>query len=360
MEELQDQQRRGSKSYNETQFVPLRSNLPLKTLEYEEQRVGTNNQTNSDELFNFSQSQLVNEEMRGGMPAEQLYRSGYEQDSDMGYPRRTMDARNEDVNHDLKERPLPEEFDDEEEDDCLSRDAAGEESFKANLRLKNSEVNRLFNMHIPGYAPAAHAKYPAQAPFQLDESRIPASGSMMALQGGPGNLKGPLQQRQMNDQNRIYPQMQHAGIMDNSLHHNPVQPTFNTTKRPSHLQPMCEPLQDGNQSMPSAPPKAYGSQQRHLPPPKPDLPTSPSRPVQILITSNDNQQIARLNERCQQLEAHCRDLIKTNKLLDLENRLCISQILNINNASQGGPTQLNNFVGALQMLKKQNQVYGPR
>lgn len=95
------------------------------------------------------------------MPADQLYRSGYEQDSDMGYPRqRALDPRHEDVNHDLKERPLPEEFDDEEEDDCLSRDAAGEESFKANLRLKNSEVNRLFNMHIPGYAPA-HAKPPS-------------------------------------------------------------------------------------------------------------------------------------------------------------------------------------------------------
>ena len=65
--------------------------------------------------------------MRGGMPADQLYRSGYEQDSDMGYPRqRALDPRHEDVNHDLKERPLPEEFDDEEEDDCLSRDAAGE------------------------------------------------------------------------------------------------------------------------------------------------------------------------------------------------------------------------------------------
>lgn len=156
--------------------------------------------------------------------------------------------------------------------------------------------------------------------------------------------------------------MQHASAMDNSMHHNPVQPpTFNTTKRPSrHHQPMCEPLPDGNQSMPAAPPKAYGSLPHQVPPSKPNLPTSPSRPVQILITSNDNQQIARLNERCHQLEAHCRDLIKTNKLLDLENRLCISQILNINNASQGGPNQLNNFVGALQMLKKQNQVYGPR
>lgn len=112
--------------------------------------------------------------------------------------------------------------------------------------------------------------------------------------------------------------------------------------------------------MPAPPLKAFASQQAQGTTKPANAPTSPSRPVQILITSNDNQQIARLNERCHQLELHCRDLIKTNKLLDLENRLCISQILNINNASQGGPNQLNNFVGALQMLKKQNKVYGPR
>ena len=131
--------------------------------------------------------------------------------------------------------------------------------------------------------------------------------------------------------------MHHAGAVDNSMHHNTVQPpVFNTTKRPSgHMRPPSEPLAAGNQSMPAPPLKAFASQ--HQATAKSKAPTSPSRPVQILITSNDNQQIARLNERCQQLEAHCRDLIKTNKLLDLENRLCISQILNINNASQGGP-----------------------
>lgn len=57
MQEIQHQQREGSKSYNDTRFVPLRSQLPLKTLDYEGQRASTNHAANSDELFNFSRSQ---------------------------------------------------------------------------------------------------------------------------------------------------------------------------------------------------------------------------------------------------------------------------------------------------------------
>lgn len=74
------------------------------------------------------------------------------------------------------------------------------------------------------------------------------------------------------------------------------------------------------------------------------------QPVSILITSNESTQIKRLNERCQTLETYCKDLIKTNKILDLENRLAISQILNLTNQSQGGIKQLDNMVGALHLL----------
>ena len=75
------------------------------------------------------------------------------------------------------------------------------------------------------------------------------------------------------------------------------------------------------------------------------------RPVSILITADTNTQIKHLNERCIQLEAYCRDLIKTNKILDMENRLCIAQILNLTNANQGGSKQLDNLVGALNLMK---------
>lgn len=143
--------------------------------------------------------------MRGAMPADQLYRSGYDQDNEMAFHRQQarLDERNQDVGHDLKERSLPEEFDDEEDDDCLSRDKDSEANLKANLRLKNSQVNRLLNMPMQGYAPAVHAKHPSQVPFQLDESRIPGSGSMLVMQDGAG-MKAPLQQRQMNEQHRVY------------------------------------------------------------------------------------------------------------------------------------------------------------
>ena len=72
--------------------------------------------------------------------------------------------------------------------------------------------------------------------------------------------------------------MHHSGPVDNSMHHNPVQPpTFNTTKRPSGHTPV--PPQN----------KAFASQDNlkgHLS--KGNSATSPSRPVQILVTSNDN------------------------------------------------------------------------
>ena len=81
-------------------------------------------------------------------------------------------------------------------------------------------------------------------------------------------------------------------------------------------------------------------------------------PVSILITADTTTQVRYLNERCLQLEAYCRDLIKTNKILDMENKLCITQILNLTNANQGGTNQLNNFVGALNLLKnKSTPIY---
>lgn len=52
------------------------------------------------------------------------------------------------------------------------------------------------------------------------------------------------------------------------------------------------------------------------------------------------------------LEAYCKDLIRQNKLLDTENRLCISQLMNIFAKDKGGTSQLNNFIAALQMIKQ--------
>lgn len=118
---------------------------------------------------------MVNDEMRGGVPPEQLYRSGYDHIKDPEYYDHQA-RRNRSRHQDLDQRSLPEEFDvDDDDDDCLSRDA---EMPKANLRLKNSEVSRLFNMHMPGYGLATHGKpHHVPAPFQLDESNIPATVS---------------------------------------------------------------------------------------------------------------------------------------------------------------------------------------
>ena len=79
------------------------------------------------------------------------------------------------------------------------------------------------------------------------------------------------------------------------------------------------------------------------------------QPVSILITADTNTQTKYLNERCLQLESYCRDLIKTNKVLDMENKLCITQILNLTNANSGGTNQLNNFVGALNLIQNKSK-----
>lgn len=47
------------------------------------------------------------------------------------------------------------------------------------------------------------------------------------------------------------------------------------------------------------------------------------------------------------LEAFCKELLHTNKLLDLENKICIAQITSLN---QHDGVQLNNIAGALELL----------
>jgi flagellin-specific chaperone FliS len=47
------------------------------------------------------------------------------------------------------------------------------------------------------------------------------------------------------------------------------------------------------------------------------------QPIQITIASPSEQTLA-LAERCQKLEEYCRELIRTNKILDCENRLAIA------------------------------------
>ena len=54
-----------------------------------------------------------------------------------------------------------------------------------------------------------------------------------------------------------------------------------------------------------------------------------------------------LLQRCQTLEKYCRDLVQTNKVLDLENRVAIAQIVNLLN-----PDQLSNFTKALRYVKE--------
>lgn len=126
------------------------------------------------------------------MPPDQFYRSGHDQDTAEvggGYDRRPRpDGRSQDESHDLRERTLPEEFDDDDEDDCISREAAGEEKVSANLRLKNSEVNKFFEMNLPGQTGPTR-----QVPFHLDESRIPAHGSFVVPPEYPNQYKAPLQ-----------------------------------------------------------------------------------------------------------------------------------------------------------------------
>lgn len=61
---------------------------------------------------------------------------------------------------DVKERSLPKEFDeddeeDEDDDEDFSRDGETSQNFRANLRLKNSEVNNILKMHMPVVYPTA-------------------------------------------------------------------------------------------------------------------------------------------------------------------------------------------------------------
>jgi hypothetical protein len=50
--------------------------------------------------------------------------------------------------------------------------------------------------------------------------------------------------------------------------------------------------------------------------------------VQIII-ANQNEQTKELVERLQKAEDYCRELILANKILDLENRTAIAQILHL-------------------------------
>ena len=50
------------------------------------------------------------------------------------------------------------------------------------------------------------------------------------------------------------------------------------------------------------------------------------QPIQITIASPTEQGMA-LADRCKKLEEYCRELIRTNKILDCENRIAIAQIL---------------------------------
>jgi hypothetical protein len=70
--------------------------------------------------------------------------------------------------------------------------------------------------------------------------------------------------------------------------------------------------------------------------------------VNILISNNETETVKNLTKRCETLEQYCRELISTNKVLDAENRLCITQILGFQ--KQGGK-QLDNMIGALELLK---------
>jgi len=63
----------------------------------------------------------------------------------------------------------------------------------------------------------------------------------------------------------------------------------------------------------------------------------------------------RLKERCYKLEAYCKDLIKTNKVLDIENRLAIAQIVNI-----ADPKQLNHLASAVNIVANSGKAYDKR
>lgn len=56
------------------------------------------------------------------------------------------------------------------------------------------------------------------------------------------------------------------------------------------------------------------------------------------------------------LEGFCKELMETNKVLDMENRLCITQLMNIFSKEKGGTAQLNNFISALQMVRSNSNL----
>lgn len=58
-------------------------------------------------------------------------------------------------------------------------------------------------------------------------------------------------------------------------------------------------------------------------------------------------------ERCKKLEEYCRELIRTNKILDCENRIAIAQIINLTDPK----TQLSNLTAALSFMGKVGKIY---
>lgn len=61
------------------------------------------------------------------------------------------------------------------------------------------------------------------------------------------------------------------------------------------------------------------------------------------------EELKKLSEKCNKLEKYCKDLIQANKVLDMENRLAIAQIINMTE-----PTQLNNLVQAIDYVNNSN------
>lgn len=60
-----------------------------------------------------------------------------------------------------------------------------------------------------------------------------------------------------------------------------------------------------------------------------------------------------LLNRYKMLELYCKDLVQTNKILDLENRVAIAQLVNLLS-----PDQLNNFTNALRFIQSNpRQIY---
>jgi hypothetical protein len=76
------------------------------------------------------------------------------------------------------------------------------------------------------------------------------------------------------------------------------------------------------------------------------------QPIQITIASPTEQGMA-LAERCKKLEEYCRELIRTNKILDCENRIAIAQILALTEPR----TQLQNLQAALTFVRQSGKLY---